>query len=62
VFEALGSILMEINGNVSFTLIIFLFKHSPIFDHTSYFVKIKTEKCGLFLHNGYQITTLSQII
>jgi hypothetical protein len=31
VLETRGSILRESNGNVSFTVINFLFKHSPIF-------------------------------
>jgi len=31
VFEARGYILRGINGNVSLTVIIFLFKHSPYF-------------------------------
>ena len=36
VFEARWGILRGINDNVSFSVIIFLFKHSPYFYHTSY--------------------------
>jgi len=52
VFKARGSILRGINGNASFTIIMFLFKPSPYFLITPHSMQIVTCESSLFFHTA----------